>query len=865
MLSTERHSPFGANAIAGWPLLEAHPHAVVMYDEASGGVLRANRAFLDLTGWRDADTPTLNVRDLLVHGVGDDAMAALCLRSGAEIPCMAIAWSAVDPEGTVGMVEIAVGARDDVREFDEREQQMLEAQAIAQLGRWSLDIATGLVRASPELLAIYDLDPSMVIGEARLFVDCLHPDDRSRAEEALAGAVLDGTPSDEVLRVVRRDGAVRWVRCRARLARRRPDLAGTLVGVCQDITEQTLAERDLERMAMHDHLTGLANRAAFLAVLQHAIDDATRSGGYGVLFIDLARFKAVNDSLGHAGGDRVLIEVAARLTRVVSGGATVARFGGDEFAILCRDAGSGLEAAAAATQAIDAICAPVVIDGRYVSTGASVGISLVLDASRDCETVLAEADAAMYAAKETGRNTYQLFDASAREQARFRHRRTEELRHALAKGELCIHYQPDIDLASGAMVGVEALVRWNHPALGLIGPNDFIRDAETSNVILELGVWVLRRACCEVLSLPVTWSGSPPRLAVNVSARQFCDPSLIDAVRTVLAETGLEPSRLCLEITETVLMEDVETAIEALLGLRLLGVQLAIDDFGTGYSSLSYLKKFPVQAVKIDRAFVAGLGIDPAADAIVSAVVNLSHALGLEVIAEGIEEEEQLVGATALHCDRAQGFFWSAALPIDELRDWIDLQQTANIEIGVVRLGELLADRAASVQAKTGRSVVLQIGPRVADMYGDSIAVRNIVDHLLANAVAFSEANTPVVVAATSDRHWVRVSVADYGIGMTRGEATRSFEQFWQANPKAAGGNRRGTGIGLYIVRSLIEAMGGHVGVKSAPGRGSTVTFALPRAARARTATRWRNTRVGEDSLIRESMRQIGVPDRRGT
>jgi EAL domain-containing protein (putative c-di-GMP-specific phosphodiesterase class I)/anti-sigma regulatory factor (Ser/Thr protein kinase) len=433
---------------------------------------------------------------------------------------------------------------------------------------------------------------------------------------------------------------------------------------------------------------------------------------------------------------------------------------------------------------------------------------------------------------------------------------------ALDRSELRLCYQLEVDLAEESTTGVEALVRWQHPTLGLLPPSEFIDVAEETGLVVPLGDWVLQEACRELARRDPRGG---LRLSVNLSARQLGVPELIDTVRDVLDETGLDPSRLCLEITESVLMDDVQSSIDALLDLKALGVRLAIDDFGTGYSSLSYLRRFPVDVVKLDRSFVAGLGVDSAATAIVAAVVNLAHALGIVVVAEGVETEAQLVALRALRCDRAQGYYWNRPLPADELPGWGRLPCVASLAPAPIDLGQLLVERTTALRSETGRNVVLQTPPNLAAAFGEIGAVRSVLDHLLANAVKYSETDRPVVVSAAGDRRWVRVSVADFGIGMNAAEATRCFEQFWQGR-QPDGRRRQGTGIGLYIVRSLVEAMGGYVWVSTAIGKGSTFTFALPRSARAVNRTSAPATAgVGEESSIREFMRQIGVPIRRGS
>jgi EAL domain-containing protein (putative c-di-GMP-specific phosphodiesterase class I) len=398
--------------------------------------------------------------------------------------------------------------------------------------------------------------------------------------------------------------------------------------------------------------------------------------------------------------------------------------------------------------------------------------------------------------------------------------------------------------------------------------------AEDTGLVVPLGAWVLRQACCDLMEIldGAASGGGPSELvmSVNLSARQLSTPGLVSMVEGVLAEFGLSPWRLCFEITESILMDDVDLAIAVLSDLRGLGVRLAIDDFGTGYSSLGYLRRFPVDIVKLDRAFVAGLGSDSAADAIAAAVINLGHALGLSVIAEGVETDEQLTVLRALRCDRAQGFLWSAGQTPEALAQWMAAKPSGRLELGPVDLPNLVNERVAAARSAAAAPIVVQVPPTLAAAFADAGAVAKVLDHLLANALKYSPGDRPVVVSAAADKRFVRISVADYGIGMTADEAARCFEPFWQADHGRQAGSSRsgghelgGAGVGLYIVRSLVEAMGGHVAVRSAKGAGSTFTFALPRSAReAQRAGRHGALPpgVGEDSSIREFMRQLGVP-----
>ena len=741
---------------------------------------------------------------------------------------------------------------------------MPELERLAHIGTWQWDLDADRVSWSAGLAEIYGVAPEDAPASFAAYVALLEPADAEIVRTVAEQSLITGEPLESHFRIRRADGETRWLLCRAHLT---TDGSGRryMVGACQDVTDQKTAEAALTTLALHDSLTGLPERTLFIDRTNQAIHRITRASELlAVMFLDLDRFKAINDTLGHMMGDQVLLQVAVRLQSILRPGDTVARVGGDEFAILCE----GLKASSAealARRIVDVVREPIVVDGRVAVTGASVGVAVSSDAGSTAEAMLRDADAAMYAAKEAGRGCVVVFDDAARVRDFERMRRRDELRIGLNANELRVHYQPEVDLATGAVGGVEALVRWEHPSLGLLAPDAFIGVAESTGLVVPLGEYVLGMATADVAALSRDMVGMPMHVAVNLSAAQLAEPKLLDSVVHALETSGLPADQLCLEITESVLMDDVDSSIAALWELKALGVRLAIDDFGTGYSSLSYLRRFPVDVVKIDRSFINAVGIDAAADAIVAAVVQLSHALGLLVVAEGIETDAQLVAIRALGVDRAQGYYWSPALPLDELAQWADASRE-RLSSEPIGISELLAERIDALRTATGRFVVTEVPSRVGGVMADRRSLQTLFDHLLGNAVTYSPSDRPVVVTAASDRHWIRVSVADYGIGMSRDESARCFEQFWQA-PEAATNGARGTGIGLYIVRSLVEAMGGHVAVRSARGKGSTFTVALPRSTRAVPAARrmpGRPTSVGEDSSIREFMRQLGVPTRRG-
>jgi len=431
----------------------------------------------------------------------------------------------------------------------------------------------------------------------------------------------------------------------------------------RDITDRKRAAAVLAHQAMHDPLTGLPNRALLGDRLDRALARAGQHHSVvAVLFLDLDRFKLVNDSRGHAAGDRLLVAVAERLRDLVRSTDTVARFGGDEFVIVAEDGIDPYEARALADRVAQAFANPLSIDGEDLYVTASIGIALGSGAAT-AEAVLGDADSAMYRAKESGRARVEIFDSTMRGEAETRLRIQNDLYRAVERDELRVHYQSIVDLRDGAVVGAEALVRWEHPDRGLLGPGEFIPVAEDSGLIVPVGAEVLRQAAAQWTA----W-GLPRRrvLSVNLSAHQVRHPDVVRMVEAALHQSGLPPERLCLELTESVLIDDVQRRGQVLENLKGLGVRLAIDDFGTGYSSLTYLKRFPIDIVKIDRSFLVGLGQGRYDLTILAAIIDLVHGLGLKATAEGIETEAQLQQLRLLGCDFGQGYHLAAPVPAPE-------------------------------------------------------------------------------------------------------------------------------------------------------------------------------------------------------
>jgi diguanylate cyclase (GGDEF)-like protein/PAS domain S-box-containing protein len=443
--------------------------------------------------------------------------------------------------------------------------------------------------------------------------------------------------------------------------------------------EREAFEEQLAHQSMHDPLTGLPNRLLFLDRLNQSIARCQRTkSSVGVVFLDLDRFKNINDSMGHDAGDELLIAVARKLESVIRPGDTVARFGGDEFTVLCEDltVETARELAVEISERLLAtVILPMVVRGTEMFVGASVGIALASAGDERPEEMLRDADAAMHHAKEAGRGRVEVFDATMHTRALAAHSTENALHRALERGEFRLFFQPIVGLSDARCVGAEALVRWQHPERGLIGPAEFIPLAEETGQIVQMGAWVMEEAARNAARWQLEHA-EPFQVSINLSARQLMEPDLADRVADVIAQTGVKPSSLCFEITESVLMDDADSVIDVIGRVRALGVEFAIDDFGTGYSSLGYLKRFPVDAVKIDRTFVSGLGSDPGDDAIVSAVIGLAHALGLRVTAEGVETEEQLTALIALECDEAQGYFFLPPQPAPDLRGLIASTRT---------------------------------------------------------------------------------------------------------------------------------------------------------------------------------------------
>jgi diguanylate cyclase (GGDEF)-like protein/PAS domain S-box-containing protein len=517
---------------------------------------------------------------------------------------------------------------------------------------------------SPQIEQLLGYTPAEWLNDPTLWWKRIHPDDQEQVladEEAMTVVGTTSKTDAGQYRMITKEGRIIWVNDDAAVIR---DENGTPLywsGVLSDVTDRKVLEDQLKHQAFHDPLTGLANRALFVDRVKHALERADReSSRVAVLYFDLDDFKNINDSLGHHAGDELLVAMAARLSECLRPGDTFARLGGDEFAIFLENT-SLSNATSVAFRLLEALSEPFKMGSRDVLVHATVGIEFAEAATTKADELLRNADVAMYVAKSKGKARYELFDPSMHTAALRRLEMKGELQQAIENGDFVLHYQPIVSLSEGALLGIEALVRWNHETRGLIAPVEFIPLAEESGLIVPLGRWVLREACRQAHAWPIR--NPEISLNVNVSPKQFQHPGLVEDVANALWDSHIDPSILTIEITESVLIHDTDEAIEKLSRLKDFGVRIAVDDFGTGYSSLGYLKRFPIDILKIDKSFIDGVGNSAEEAAIAHAIIKLGGSLGLEVVAEGIEEPEQVDALQSLRCERGQGFFFSK--PVD--------------------------------------------------------------------------------------------------------------------------------------------------------------------------------------------------------
>jgi diguanylate cyclase (GGDEF)-like protein/PAS domain S-box-containing protein len=543
-------------------------------------------------------------------------------------------------------------------------ERALESSANSVMITRPTDHGQEIVYVNPAFERITGYSREEVIGRnPRL----LHREDRDQPGiEALRMAVREGRETSALIRDYRKDGTLFWNEVRVAPVRDEAGRVTHFIGISSDVSERIRYQEEIERNANYDSLTGLPNRNLLKDRLTQAVLKAERSQQpMAVMYLDVDHLKRINDSFGHLVGDRVIAAIGSRLAGAVRSGDTVARVGGDEFVIVLADLKREEDAAHVASKVLNFVSTPLKVDTHEFVLSASAGLALYPKDGRDAATLLQHADTALYRAKEDGRDCFRFFAAEMNARVvRFVHLE-EALRRALQENEFGLQYQPIVRLRSGAMVGAEALIRWQRADGSAISPGEFIPVAEGSGLIVPLGRWVLATATQQVAA----WNRrrrEPLFVSVNISARQFRDPRLVEVVRETLAAARLDPAMLKLEITETAMMQDVEAGMRCVAALKALGIRLAIDDFGTGYSSLAYLKRFPIDALKIDRSFVRGLPDDEDSAAICGAVIDMAHRLGIEVVAEGVETPEQMQHLARWGCDMAQGYLFGRPLGAED-------------------------------------------------------------------------------------------------------------------------------------------------------------------------------------------------------
>lgn len=688
------NDPFGKEAIAGQAglsgeqyrlLFDHNPIPTFVCETRRWGCLEVNEAAVNGYGYSREEFLKLRFTDLS-PAEETERVSTTLVNLGASANDLGV-WRHRKKDGTPIEVELVTFRV----QFARRQARVLIARDVSSRRKieevlWKDVERFGLVsKATNDALLEWDLASDKVWKNdnyQRLFgypgdelqqdmeswFGHMHADDRLRVQQRLLG-VINSSQSlwNDEFRVMRRDQTVAHVHARGFVNRDDAGTALKMLGVLQDITARKESEERTRFLADHDELTGLPNRSLFKQSLARAIQRAERSGKFlSVLFLDLDRFKNINDSLGHETGDQVLRAVAERLSGCVRQVDVVARFGGDEFAVLIEGLTAEDQAGAVARKIVDALAKPLVLAGRQYRPGASIGISTFPSDGRDVLSLQKNADIAMYRAKEEGRGTFQFYSELLNTHSIQRLEFETNLNAALNNREFVLYYQPKVELVSGRIAGVEALIRWVSPQFGFVSPADFIAIAEETGLIVPMGRWVVQTACVQNRA----WQkGGLPlqRIAVNISARQMADKGLVNFIVDTMTRTGLTSESLELEITESAVMSNQDHAEKVLNQLKALGFHLTMDDFGTGYSSLAYLKRFPFDSVKIDQSFVRGIPANGDDCAIVEAIVAMAHSLELKVVAEGVETQEQSEFLHKLGCDQIQGYVFSKPIPSAEI------------------------------------------------------------------------------------------------------------------------------------------------------------------------------------------------------
>jgi diguanylate cyclase (GGDEF)-like protein/PAS domain S-box-containing protein len=663
--------------------------------DTTGRLTAFNSALTRLLGHQPTTMSRLNYRDFVDAPNAQRVSVALNEVYASGTAQRVVDWEILRPDGERRTVEASVapvrdgsgwiigyrGIMRDVTDRTRTEAALRESEARYALaargandGLWDWDVERGTIYFSPRWKEILGFTTGEIGNAPEEWTRRMHPEDAPRVQADLQEHLRSPMPHFEnEHRVLHKDGTYRWVLARGVAVRNAAGRATRMAGSLTDVTSRKIAEERLVHDAVHDVLTGLPNRALFETLLDRSLGRLRRRRDYrfAVLFLDLDRFKVINDSLGHLAGDQLLIEVSRRLVRCIRPEDTVARLGGDEFTILLDDVEGPDDALRVAERIQAELTSSIELGGHETYTSASIGIALSDHRYRGPDEVLRDADIAMYRAKSRGRARHEVFDVDMHREALDQLTLETDLRHALDRNEFRLVFQPIVDTESGRLAGLEALIRWHHPERGLVPPADFIHLAEETGLINAIGEWVLWEACQQVQQwqalLPAGAAALP--VSVNLSARQFADPRLVDMVATTLAITGLPSRALRLEITESVLMDHAETSVRLLDRLKALGVQIQVDDFGTGYSSLGYLHKFPLDALKVDASFVSRLEAVPENREIVKTIVALAKNLRMAVVAEGVESPGQRTFLQGLGCEAMQGFLFAGPLGPREVEE----------------------------------------------------------------------------------------------------------------------------------------------------------------------------------------------------
>ncbi len=670
------------------------PDGIIILRQSDGVITDANDVTLQRSGYHRDEVIGKSVLQTPIFVAPDDLAGAaeelahsgtitnrevsLTTKDGDTIPCLVSATS-LELSGEAYVMAISKdisnqrAAEERLRGSEERFRGIFEN---APIGIMLIDMQGHIFQANhmaASLLA-YEEQHMCGIHISRL----VPPEERAAFKESLAAMVHRQTTHKSERRVVCQNGLEMWTNFHVVLQRSRKGDPLYYIVQIADISDIKQGQQRMEQMAFYDTLTNLANRRLFQDRLNQAIEHSLRTNrASALLFLDLDNFKRVNDTLGHQVGDNLLREVAVRLQHCVRNEDTVARTGGDEFTILLTEIGTPSDAGLVAQKILNHLREPITISNHPLIVTTSIGITVVPGDGLDPNLLLRNADLAMYKAKEHGRNNYQFYSEDFNTNAVKRLRTEYEIRQALEKDEFELYYQPKVSIKRGKIVGVESLIRWNHPERGVLMPDEFITIAEDTGAIIDIGSWIIEAACRAGQQLAAR-HGEPIQVAINISPRQFRDPNLITTIRRSLRETGLAAEHLELEITETMLMQDVAAAEATVERLADLGVNLAIDDFGTGYSSLNYLKRFPINTVKVDRSFVTDIPTNPDDMAITRAVIAMAHQLKMEVVAEGVENMEQYNFLSEHHCEYAQGWLFSKAVPLEQVH--LLLQQNSIIK-----------------------------------------------------------------------------------------------------------------------------------------------------------------------------------------